>query len=135
MVQIYEDYGNGFSEEQSYFPDNFGDTPQIQAEIIWPAQCRKLRFDPCMHQVLIYVRELSILDGNESFSLTELAPDRRGRIRTDKNGFYTNAVSLANGFYAFKTEDPNITIQYRPKTGNTRLKLVMELCHLPEIME
>ena len=125
-VQIYEDIGEGFREEQSFFLDEAaGDqihvTPEgvTEFEVAIPSGRSALRVDPCNEFCLIYIREIQ-WNGM-------LIPPKSKRIQV--NGF-----KVGDDTYVFPTHDPNITISLVGIPGEERnlLRMAMEVTRLPE---
>lgn len=95
-IQIYEDYGDGFSEEHSYFvPEFFKEKQPVTIDIELNPELRNLRIDPALDYCLLFIRNIVIDDYNVPFSEIE------GRM--DSNG-----ILLGNGLVLFSTADPYI---------------------------
>ena len=125
-VQIYEDTGRGFLEEQSFFLDeNEGEQVHVTAEgatelsVAIPSGRSALRVDPCNDFCLIYICEIA-WNGVP-------IPWKGKQIQT--NGF-----KIGDNIYVFPTSDPNITISLAgiPQEENNLLQMVMEVTKLPE---
>ncbi len=124
-VQIYEDTGKGFNEEQSFFLDENSGQVRISTDGAMELQVEigrgrsALRIDPCSDYCLIYLK--SIMWNGEQISL-------KGRqIRL--NGF-----KVGENTYAFPTQDPNITLSFM-ELGNEEsnlLQISMEMTKMPE---
>lgn len=124
-VQIYEDTGKGFHEEQSFFLDENGDqvvtlsdgAMELQVEIGRGRSA--LRIDPCSDYCLIYLK--SILWNGEQIPL-------KGR-QIQMNGF-----KVGENTYAFPTKDPNITLSLLGLSNEERnlLQISMELTRIPQ---
>ena len=95
MVQIYEDTGNGFSEEESYFLDGYSPEDEY-FELFVEEGIKALRIDPCSDYCVVMLKELKWND--------TVIPIKSKCI--SMNGF-----RIGDGVYAFDTEDPNITLQ------------------------
>lgn len=124
--QIYEDTGNGFREEESFFPDeNSGEqlriTPEGETELkVRIAGGRSaLRIDPCSEFCMIYIREIKWNGAPLSW--------KGKQIRT--NGF-----AIGENTYVFPTRDPNITISLAEVVNeeSNLLQAAMEVTRLPE---
>ncbi len=104
-LQIYEDPGTGYSEEESYFPDGeMGDIPNSKTYHIRPKEgCRNLRIDPCSKPCLVKVERL--LRGGKPVNTAKLL---------------TNGKSLGGGAYLFTTSDPQIELR------SSKIKPVMD---------
>ncbi len=58
-VQIYKDYGQGYSEENSYFlPDAYKDSQTVEVEVSVDKDVKMLRIDPAMCACICMIREL-----------------------------------------------------------------------------
>ena len=125
-VQIYEDTGKGFNEEQSLFLDETAGeqvrvTPDgvTELEVMIPRGRSALRIDPCSEFCLIYIREIK-------WNGTPI-PWKGGQIQV--NGF-----KVGENTYVFPTRDPNITVSLAgiPGEENNLLQVAMEVTKLPE---
>ena len=125
-VQIYEDTGRGFSEEQSFFLDETADdqvriTPEGITELAVTISGGRsaLRIDPCNDFCLIYIREIM---------WNEMPISWKGRQ------IQTNGFKVGESTYVFPTRDPNITISLAgiPGEENNLLEMAMEVTKLPE---
>lgn len=123
-IQIYEDTGKGFLEEQSFFPEEDGEqilrtgegTVELSVRI---ARGRSaVRIDPGSHTCVIYIRKIS-WNGAE-------IPLKGKQIQV--NGF-----KIGEDTYAFPTEDPNITLSLwgLPSEEENHLEAVMEVTAMP----
>lgn len=123
-IQIYEDTGKGFSEEQSFFPEEDGeqlvrtDEGGVEISVRIPRGRSALRIDPGSHACLIYIKRIS-WNGEE-------VPFKGKQIQM--NGF-----KIGENVYAFPTEDPNITLSLWGLTGeeDNLLEAVMEVTKMP----
>lgn len=99
-VQIYEDKGNGFSEEQSFFLEESSGIVYAGAErkfrLVFEGERKALRIDPCSDFCIVYLEELLWNDKPVPMKGRSIA---------------TNGVRVGEGVYAFSTQDPNITLQ------------------------
>ena len=125
-VQIYEDTGRGFNEEQSFFLDETaGEQVRItldgvmELEVMIPSGRSALRIDPCSEFCLIYIREIK-WNG---------VPVSRKGGQIQLNGF-----RVGENTYVFPTRDPNITISLSglPGEENNLLQMAIEVTKLPE---
>ncbi|MDD6811578.1 MAG: methyltransferase domain-containing protein [Lachnospiraceae bacterium] len=88
-VQIYEDMGTGFSEENSYFLD------EKEFELTIAAGRKMLRIDPCSDYCVVWIKELKW----------------NGTVIPVKSRFVScNGFRVGENTYAFATQDPNITL-------------------------
>ena len=123
-IQIYEDTGKGFSEEQSFFPEEDGeqlvrtDEGGVELSVRIPRGRSALRIDPGSHACLIYIKRISW--NGEEVSL-------KGK-QIQMNGF-----KIGEDVYAFPTEDPNITLSLWGLSGeeDNLLEAVMEVTKMP----
>lgn len=124
-LQIYEDTGGGFHEEQSFFPSEAGEQLRISADgsIELCVEIRRgrsaLRIDPCSDYCLVCLKNI-VWNGVS-------VPLKGKQIQV--NGF-----KVGENTYAFPTKDPNITL-FLPKPGNEEsnlLQVSMEVTRLPE---
>ena len=120
-VQVYEDSGDGFSEENSYFvPDAYQGEQEIEMELKVDGNVRVLRVDPCMDACV--VRFIEFTWNGEKIPLR------------DHKIFMANGRLLkpADGIVFFET-DPNMYIQtasLSPRSENI-LYAKMEIARLP----
>ena len=123
-IQIYEDTGKGFSEEQSFFPEEDGeqlvrtDGGGVELSVRIPRGRSALRIDPGSQACLIYIKRIS-WNGEE-------VPLKGKQIQM--NGF-----KIGEDVYAFPTEDPNITLSLWGLSGeeDNLLEAVMEVTRMP----
>lgn len=125
-VQIYEDTGQGFLEEQSFFVDETkGEqihvTPEglVELEVEIAGGRSALRIDPCNDFCLVHIGTIS---------WNGIPVPWRGR-QIQVNGF-----KVGKHTYAFPTKDPNITLSLSgiPNERSNRLQMAMEVTKLPE---
>ncbi|MCD7726219.1 MAG: class I SAM-dependent methyltransferase [Clostridiales bacterium] len=124
-VQIYEDTGKGFNEEQSFFLEDQGEQVSVSPEGKMELQVEisggrsALRIDPCSDSCLIYLKKISW--NGEEISL-------KGK-QTELNGF-----RIGERVYAFPTKDPNITLSLSGLVNEERnlLQLSMEMTRMSE---
>ena len=125
-VQIYEDTGGGFCEEQSFFPDEasqeqirISEDGMTQLEIPVPGGRSALRIDPCSDFCLIWLSEIR-WNGTP-------VPLKEKRVTV--NGF-----KVGDNTYVFPTRDPNITLSLAgmPNEESNLLQVSMEVTRLPE---
>lgn len=124
-IQIYEDTGGGFNEEQSFFPDELPEqvrvTPEgmTELEVSVPGGRSALRIDPCSDYCVVYIREIKY---------NGVPVPWKGR-QIQVNGF-----KAGDNTYVFPTPDPNITVSLTGLAGeeSNLLQVVMEVTRLPE---
>lgn len=122
-VQIYEDRGEGFSEERSFFLEVSSGIEYSGTErkfrLVFEGERKALRIDPCSDFCIVYLEE--ILWNDKPVSL-------KGR------SILTNGIRVGEGVYAFSTQDPNITLQLTE--GEQRqenvLQVSMQVTKAPE---
>jgi len=96
-VQIYEDRGKGYSEEESYFvQDAYQGENIIELELKVSGDVKMLRIDPAMGTCMVKVLEMT-LNG-------EAVPMNK------KKNVLINGKVAKPGTFIFPTEDPNINI-------------------------
>lgn len=123
-IQIYEDTGGGFREEQSFFPEEDGEQLVRSGEGLVELSVKigrgrsALRIDPGNRSCLIWIKRIAW--NGEAVAL-------KGK-HIQMNGF-----KVGEDLYAFPTEDPNITLSLRglPGEEENRLEAVMEVTGMP----
>ena len=122
-VQIYEDRGKGYTEEESYFvQEAYQGENLIELELKVSGDVRMLRIDPAMDTCMVKILELT-LNG-------EAVPMDR------KKNILVNGRVAKPGSFVFPTEDPNINIvmtELKRSAENT-LHTCMEIVRLPHDM-
>ncbi len=111
-VQIYEDCGQGFSEENSFFLE------EKEFEIVVAEGRKTLRIDPCSDYCIVLLKELK-------WNETEIP--LKSKLLT------VNGFKVGDGTFAFATQDPNITLQVaglEQKADNV-LKVCMQVTRMP----
>ncbi|NLL77827.1 MAG: class I SAM-dependent methyltransferase [Clostridiales bacterium] len=118
-IQIYEDRGNGYNEEDSYFvKDAYEGENLIRLELEADGNVSMLRIDPAMDYCVVRIREL--LFNGESVEL-------------NKKNVITNGKNLKDGSYLFATDDPNINIKISNlnRKDQNILEAEMEIVRIP----
>lgn len=123
-IQIYEDTGNGFREEQSFFPEEDGeqlirsDEGLVELSVKIGRGRSALRIDPGSSACLILIKQ--IVWNGQTIPL-------KGK-HLQMNGF-----RIGEDVYAFPTEDPNITLSLvgLPGEEENHLQAVMEVTKMP----
>lgn len=123
-VQIYEDTGSGFTEEQSFFTEEDGEQLVRSGEGMVELSVKigrgrsALRIDPGSRPCLIWIKRI-VWNG-------ETIPLKGKQIQM--NGF-----KIGEDVYAFPTEDPNITLSLwgLPGEEENRLEALMEVTGMP----
>ncbi|MCR4618259.1 MAG: class I SAM-dependent methyltransferase [Lachnospiraceae bacterium] len=93
-LQVYYDFGNGFSEQDSYFADRDGDGFVVDLK----AGLNAVRLDPCDYPCIVNVRDITVGDKK-----LELSPAR----------VITNGIRAGESAFVFGTSDPNITVSLK----------------------
>lgn len=122
-VQIYEDKGQGFSEETSYYlTDVFTSRTQMELDIAFDGNVQVLRMDPMLDSCAVIIKELSV-NGCKlpNHSLKYIYA----------NGRKIQGKTLG---YVFGTTDPNIRVFVKnlPLKRENNLHCVMEFARIPE---
>lgn len=122
-VQIYEDRGNGYSEEESYFVrDAYQGENLIELELRVSGDVRQLRIDPAFDSCVVRIQEMT-------FNGEAVPFDRRKVLIV--NGRIAKPATLI-----FPTVDPNINVilsELDRKPENT-LHARMEIVRVPVAM-
>lgn len=122
-VQIYEDRGNGYSEEESYFVrDAYQGENLIELELKVSGDVRQLRIDPAFDSCVVRIQEMT-------FNGEAVPFDRRKVLIV--NGRIAKPATLI-----FPTVDPNINVilsELDRKPENT-LYARMEIVRVPVAM-
>lgn len=97
-LQIYEDYGSGFSEEKSYFvPDAYLNDEDVELQLTVDSSVQMVRIDPAMESCVVSIEEMTF-NGED-------VPIR------SKSVFTTNGKVLkSSAGVVFPTADPNMSI-------------------------
>ena len=113
VAQIFVDYGDGFSEENSEkFLDCFVLGRYLKLEYDIPDEAVKVRIDPCMYPCVVDIREIRAGD----------------RIYPEED-IVVNGFRQECGLVVFDSEDPNCTIDVE---GGSHLTVDMEVFELPQ---
>lgn len=122
-VQIYEDRGNGCSEEESYFVrEAYQGENRIEMELAVSGDVQLLRIDPAFTSCMVRIEELT-------FNGEPVPFDRKKVLLV--NGRIAKPATLV-----FPTEDPNINIVLSElnRQPENILKVQMEIVRLPLAM-
>lgn len=98
-VQVYLDYGNGFSEEDSYFIET-GYDKVLQYAITIPENVVQVSIDPALSACLIKDLNLAWEHGDG---------------KKEPASYRTNGYQLEKNVYLFDNSDPKIIIKEMPK--------------------
>lgn len=125
-IQIYEDTGRGFLEEQSFFlEEDAGEQVWVdeagitQLEVVIAGGRSALRIDPCSDFCLVWIERIQ-------WNGTEIALKSR-QIKC-------NGCKAGENIYVFPTKDPNITLSLAGMRHEKRnlLQMRMAVTRLPE---
>lgn len=122
-VQIYENKGQGYSEETSYFLTTAEfDKNHIEMDISFDGNVIDLRIDPLMDACVVLIKELTV----NGYPLPEYS----------KKYIEVNGRSLKGDVpgYVFATSDPNMNIHVSnmPLKGENTLHCVMDFARMTE---
>ncbi len=100
-IQIYEDKGQGFSEEQSYFIDRVQRIGNIyKFDIKLNPDLINIRIDPCDRPCIAKIHEVKLDNEDITAKLVKLG----------KNGFHShNGIRLSENAFFFWNGDPHFT--------------------------
>jgi len=112
--QVYEDAGDGFSEEKSQFMDS------SSFEIEIPAGRKAVRIDPCSDCCIVAIKELT-WNGEQ--------------IGKNPLKFRCNGKKIGNDTYAFATKDPGFTISVKGLVQErvNKLRVDMQVTLIDEV--
>ncbi len=122
-MQVYEDKGEGYSEERSYFvPEAYRSEHFIETELTVDRQVHMLRIDPAMDSCVVKIHELT-------WNGTPVPVKSRKMMIT--NGKIANDRSVI-----FETRDPNINLRVGDLPGQeeNKLKVRMEVRRISKDM-
>lgn len=119
-IQVYEDRGQGYQEEESYFvKDAYEGENRIRLSLAVDGNVTSLRIDPAMDYCV--VRFIRLIWNGES-----VEPGRKNIV--------TNGKTIKGGSYVFATEDPNINLKigaWERKAQNL-LEAELEIVRVPQ---
>lgn len=119
-VQIYEDRGMGYREEESYFiPDGFCEEELVDLKLKVSGEVRALRIDPAMGSCLVRIRKL-LWNGQP--------------LSTGRRVLVTNGRKVGKHCFVFFGSDPNLNLRIARlscQQENT-LEAELEVVLLPE---
>jgi len=126
-VQVYEDKGNGYSEEESYFiPDAYIGSSKIEFEIEVSGDVKMIRIDPAMDYCMVKIQKMD-------FNEMPVPVENRKIMIT--NGKVANASDKESGpSVVFATNDPNINIKLESleRKASNKLVVEMEIVRIPQ---
>lgn len=115
ISQIFVDYGEGFSEENSVrLLDCFTIGRYFRVEYDIPDSAVRVRIDPCMYPCVVEIREIRA--GNRIYTADEVE---------------VNGSRQECGLIVFDNEDPNCTIEVE---GGSHLTVDMDVLELPQAL-
>lgn len=118
-IQIYEDKGEGYKEEESYFvKDAYEGENLVSLTLSLEGNVTMLRIDPAFDCCVVKFRRL----------------DFNGEaVETGRKNIITNGKMLRGGSYVFATEDPNINIKISNlnRKAENRLEAELEIVRIP----
>lgn len=127
-VQIYEDEGNGYSEERSYFiKDAYVDENRLELTLKVSGNVHMLRVDPAMDGGVCNILHMEMNGDTVDLHQSKLVIVN-GKLLKEKeeNGIpYLTAI--------FPNHDPNINfaLDKLPRKGENEIRLEMEMVRLP----
>ncbi len=129
-VQIYEDRGEGYREDMSYFmPDAYQGENLIVCDIEVSGEVKNLRIDPAMDYCMVKLQEL-VWNGMEIDANNSRVMVVNGKVAgpCEENGSLPSIV--------FPTKDPNINIRVERlhRLAENHLHIKMEVVRIPETM-
>jgi len=130
-VQIYEDKGKGYQEEESYFvKDAYQGENLIELELKVSGDVRMLRIDPAMDSCMIKILEMTF--NGERVPMEEkkmLIPNGRIAKSGEKGEVYRPSI-------VFPTTDPNLNIDIArlDRKGENQFYVRMEIVRIPLAM-
>ena len=124
-VQIYEDEGNGYSEEHSYFvQDAYQGENFIEMDLEISGNVRMLRIDPAMDSCVVKVQEMTFNGERVPLGQRKVLYTN-GKVHKSKQEHCPSIV--------FATQDPNINLnlmELNRKAANN-LHVRLEVVRLP----
>lgn len=113
VVQIFFDYGKGFSEEDSVrLRDCYQEGKRLQFQYDLPEKTERVRIDPCAYRCVVNIGYIKVGDRPYTMEIIE-----------------TNGVWQECGAIVFDSDDPNVIFTAK---GGRRLSVQMEVLELPE---
>lgn len=140
-VQVYEDMGDGFSEDHSYYPEGDslieGSEGKCQLQLALKEGTKAIRIDPCSDCCIVHIEEIKWNDRNLFGNGTKekVAKSAKNETQTKiADNIFVNGICIGDGVYAFDTQDPNITIilsDFAQKPENL-LQAVIQVTRMPK---
>ncbi len=122
-VQIYKDFGEGYSEENSFILEGaYKDADRIELEVKVSDDVKMLRVDPMMDACICKVLELN-------FNGKPISPIRRGHVIVNGRKSYVKdkETGIRQLSFIFPTADPNINIGIEKLAPGKENVLTMKL--------
>lgn len=121
-VQVYEDKGSGFSEQESYFVyEMYPNDREVDLELQVDGDVETFRIDPSMEPCVVKIEELTF-NGQE-------VPVKNKKV------FYTNGKPLKQTQdFVFPAADPNLYVKVAAleRQSKNTLHIKMQVAKLPE---
>lgn len=121
-VQVYEDKGSGFSEQESYFVyEMYANDREVDLELPVDGDVETFRIDPSMEPCVVKIEELTF-NGQE-------VPVKNKKV------FYTNGKPLKQTQdFVFPAADPNLYVKVAAleRQAKNTLHIKMQVVKLPE---
>lgn len=121
-VQVYEDKGSGFSEQESYFVyEMYPNDREVDLELPVDGDVETFRIDPSMEPCVVKIEELTF-NGQE-------VPVKNKKV------FYTNGKPLKQTQdFVFPAADPNLYVKVAAleRQAENTLHIKMQVAKLPE---
>lgn len=125
-VQIYEDYGEGYNEENSYFVrDAYQSEKDIVLELKVPSAVTMLRIDPSMCSCMVQIKKMTFNGQEIPFHKRKEFIINGTILKPEKD---EKSISMV-----FSTEDPNINISLNSfkKQESNLLHAELEMIRIP----
>lgn len=128
-IQIYEDFGQGFMEKNSYFlSQSFVDGERLELCIPIKNGCRKLRIDPGMEPCIALIDQISTK--HTTGNIRSIPIEVSQKLFSKKQDiFETNGQKIDSNLFLFSTNDPNITIKI--EDSEVEIKMNISITTVP----
>lgn len=129
-VQIYEDTGHGYSEEESYFvKEAYQGENEIVLELEVSGNVRMLRIDPAMDSCMVKIREMTFNGVRVPLEKRKLLITNGKIAKPVEKGVYQPSI-------VFATADPNLNIDLNQleRQAENMLCARMEIVRIPQGM-
>ena len=128
-VQIYQDRGGGYSEEESYFVEEAYQGDQlIDVKLQVGGDVKMLRIDPSMSPCVVKIKEMTFNGETVPLDKKQMITANGRIVKPSKENAQVYCPSIV-----FATEDPNINISLGelPCLAQNSLRMRMEIVRLP----